>query len=76
MAATTKTVSLRVAVEDLETLRRAGVAPTEVMREALHRKAIALRAAAWVEETRRRAWKPPPGTPRSQDIIRAFRDAR
>lgn len=74
--ADTKTVSLRLPVEDLAVLAEHGVAPTEVMREAVHAKARALKAQAWEARIKERAWKLPRGAPRSEDVIREDRDSR
>lgn len=71
-----KTVSLRVDEDDLEAVSQAGLAPSDVMREALHARAAALRAEAWLAASRGARWKLPKGSPRSEDLIRAARDRR
>ena len=72
----TKTVSLRVPVDDLAAVERAGLRPSEIMREALARKARELRASQWGEAARRRLRPAPKGFPASEDFLRSDRDRR
>ncbi|MHB8586222.1 MAG: hypothetical protein ACYDDF_10375 [Thermoplasmatota archaeon] len=71
---TTKTVSLRVDGSDLEIVTAAGLSATQVMREALHAKASALRARLWASQGPR--WRVPPGAASSESSIRESRDRR
>lgn len=71
----TKTVSLRVSIESLDAVEKAGLKPTEVMREALDRKARELQVEAWVVGVKKRRRPAPRGFPRAEDTIRADRDS-
>lgn len=72
----TKPVSVRIDVETLHVLEGAGVKVADVMRDAAERKAREVRADAWAARVKARMWKPLPGFPPSETLIREDRDRR
>lgn len=72
----TKTVSVRIPLEDLERFAAADEDLTEFIKDAVHRKARDLWLDAWAREARSNLWKLPPGGPDSTAIIRKARDER